>query len=54
MSVYSIAAMLRKLMCVPICLDRSLLRWAIWLWMYSRKVREVHLPAFMIVVSVAP
>ena len=37
-----------------ICLERSLLRWAILLWMYSRKVRDVHLPVFMIVMSLVP
>ena len=45
------AAMLVKLIFVFIFVDRSTLRWAIWLCMYWRKVSDVHLPIFIIVVS---
>ena len=32
----------------------NVLKWEFWLWMYWRKVRDLHLPCFMIVVSDAP
>ena len=31
--------------------DRSVLRYTIWLCMYCRKVKDVHLPTFIMVVS---
>ena len=50
----SIAAILMKSIGVLIFDASPVLRWAIWLCMYWRKVRPDHLPIFMIVVSSAP
>lgn len=50
----SIAAMFVNGSVWLILLDMSLLRCAIWLWMYSRNVSDLHRPCFMIVVSLWP
>ena len=46
--------MLRNGIGSDIFVESSLLKWAIWLWMYIRKVREDQRPIFMIVVSDCP
>ena len=53
-SAVSMDAMLRNSRGSLILLDMSLLRWAIWLCIYCRKVSERHLPCFMMVVSLNP
>ena len=47
-------AMFEKFKTTLIFDDRSALRCAIWLWMYCRKVKDVHRPCFIIVVSLSP
>ena len=51
---FSIAAIFWKGSFLFIFCEMSLLRCAIWLCIYCKKVRDVHLPIFIIVVSDSP
>ena len=47
-------AMLQKSSFVLIFVDRSFVRWEIWLCMYCKNVIDVHLPCFWMIVSETP